>query len=106
MVLLLVASHDIYGVIVVSQKESLNKANELRDLSSKLKSLNVEESVEREYQLHLVEEYQRVRGVAKKAMSIMKKVSLKRLHVARQLLMSFSIYSLSIQIAAIEVDET
>jgi hypothetical protein len=58
----------------LSQNESLNKANQLCELSSKLRTLNVEESVEHEYQLHLADEYQRVKGVARKALAIMQKV--------------------------------
>jgi hypothetical protein len=57
------------------QKESLNKAIELHTLSEQQKKFQAAMMAKHENQLRLVEEYFRVKGVARRAMSIMRKVS-------------------------------
>jgi hypothetical protein len=58
-----------------SQKESLNKAIELRTLSEQQTKLQADVKAEHETQLRLVKEYYRVKGMAQRALSVMRKVS-------------------------------
>lgn len=60
--------------IFLLQKESLQKAEELRSISEKLSQLDLDYDQERLYQQSLYGEYRRVRDVAIRTLSILRKV--------------------------------